>query len=106
MKILVQNGKIVNKKDLELFIEGLPFAWRAGIEKIVVYVSAGDQLLFSFHKKECTFGVHMPSEYSGSNSEVLEEIAVTLQAIQNYGHIPDKLPASQIRGYRRRWHDL
>ena len=106
MKILVQDGEVLNKKILEDFIEGLPFAWKAGIEKIVVYVSAGDQLLCSFHKRECAFGIHVPSEYSGTTSQVLEEVAVTLQAIRNYGHIPDRLSASQIREYQSRWHEL
>lgn len=106
MKLVVQNEEMLTRKDLELFLERLPFAWKAGIDKIVVYVSAGDQLLCSFHKKECTFGIHIPADYSGNTSELFGEVAVTLQAIQNYGHIPDKLLASQIREYLSKWHDL
>lgn len=106
MKLIVQNEEVLTRKGLELFLERLPFAWKAGIDKIVVYGSAGDQVLCSFHKKDCAFGIHIPTDYSGNISDVLGEVAVTLQAIQNYGHIPDKLPTSQIREYRSRWHYL
>jgi hypothetical protein len=106
MKLVVQNEEVLTRKDLELFLERLPFAWKAGIDKIVVFESTGAQVLCSFHKKDCALGIHIPTEYSGSTSEVLREVAVTIQAIQNYGHIPEKLPVSQIREYRSRWQYL
>jgi len=106
MKIVMQHGHVVDRKDIESFVEKAPKAWRKAFQTIIVYTAVKDPFQITYHPKENLLGVHISRKYAGSASEVIEEIAVASQSIEAYGHIPDKLPKQRDSDYRKQWIEI
>jgi len=103
MKIVMQHGHAVRKSEIETFLETAPQAWCKTFDSIVVHTSAKDDFRISFHSKERTLAIHLSEEYAGSSSEIIEEIAIALQAIEAHGHLPDKLARQKQITFRNNW---
>ena len=106
MKLEVNNGVIVSEDDLTTFLGSVPEDWVRDIDAIFVEPAAGNSLVTSFHKPEKKLGIHVPENSAATRDKVLAELACTLQAIQDFGHIPYQVPASQVRKYLQNWADL
>jgi len=106
MKIVVQTGDHVSREDLEYFASKIPSAWRRFFETIVVYGSREKDSKISYHEKEKVLGVHVPSAYKGTSEDLLEEMAISLAALSDMGHVPDRLPTSRVKEYKAMWADI
>jgi len=91
---------------LEYFVSKIPSVWRRFFETIVVYGSREEDSRISYHEKEKLLGVHVPSAYKGTTEDLLEEIAISLAAINDLGHVPGRLPSSRVEEYRAMWADI
>ena len=103
MKIVVQTGEHIGRKEIEYFISKSPSAWKCYFETIVIFGSREEDLRISFNEKEKALGVHTPSSYKGTSSDILEEMAVSLVAIKNIGRLPKKLSPSKRTEYKEQW---
>ncbi len=106
MKIVMQHGHVVDRKDIEFFVEKAPGSWTKAFKSIIVYTAVKEPFEITFHSKEKVLGIHISKEYSGSASEAIEEIAVASQAIKDHGHLPDKLPKQRDMQLRQRWFEI
>ena len=106
LKLEVKNGQIVSEQDMSSFIGSVPKAWIEGIDAIFIEPASGGSLVTSFHSTEKKLGIHVPENSSATRDKVLAELACTLQAIRDFGHIPRQIPASQVRKYLQNWADL
>ena len=106
MKIVVQTGDHVGRAELEYFVSKIPSAWRRLFETIVVYGSREEDSRISYHEKEKQLGVHVPSAYKGTTEDLLEEMAISLAAVNDMGHVPDRLPSSRVKEYKAMWADI
>lgn len=106
MKIVVQTGDHVGREELEYFVSKIPSAWRYFFETIVVYGSREEDSRISYHKKEKVLGVHVPNTYKGTSEDLLEEMAISVAALNDMGHVPDRLPTSRVNEYKAMWADI
>ena len=104
MKIVIQNGNNVGKQDIQRFADEIPSAWRKHFNTVVVYASLEDSLKITHHQKEGVLGIHCPASYKGSSAETLEEVAIHLAALNDIGHIPNKLSPTKRDYYASQWH--
>ena len=81
-------------------------SWSDGIDTVIVFGSKQTNLLTSFNRKRRVLGVHVPIKFTEPKENLLREIAVTVQAIQEFGHIPKTLPVANVKGYLLRWNEL
>ena len=106
MKIVVQQGEVINRKDIESFLKVVPKQWTSAVDGLTIYVSLDEPFQISYYNKEKILGVHISSKYNGKTSEALENIAIALQAINEIGHFPNKLSKSLEKDYRARWNQV
>jgi hypothetical protein len=103
MKIVMQHGHAVSKREIESFLKLAPQSWSKAYDSIVVYSSNNEPPKIRFHPKEKTLGIHISEKSSKNAAEVIEEIAVASQAIQEHGHWPINLARQKDLKYRERW---
>jgi hypothetical protein len=106
MKIVIQDATHIQRDDLENFFESSPVSWSDGIDTVIVFGSKQAKLLISFDRKRRVLGVHVPVGFTEPKENLLREIAVTVQAIQEFGHIPKTPPVASVKGYLLRWNEL
>ena len=106
MKIVMQHGHVVDRKDIEFFVEKAPSAWTKAFRSIIVYTAVKEPFKITYHSKEKVLGIHISRKYSGSASEAIEEIAVASQAIEDHGHLPNKLAKQRDMQFRQRWSEI
>jgi hypothetical protein len=103
MKIVMQHGHVVKRQDIEGFIEQAPNSWCKAFESIIIYTEINKPIRITFHPKEKVLGVHVSRKYDGTAIEVVEEVAVAAQAIEELGHLPNKLAKSKDLQFRQQW---
>ncbi len=106
MKIVIQDSTHIQRDDIENFFESSPMSWSSGIDTVIVFGSKQTKLLTSFNKKSRVLGVHVPFGFTEPKENLLREIAVTVQAINEFGHIPKTLLVANVKGYLLRWDEL
>ncbi len=106
MKIVIQTGEHIGRKELEYFISIIPITWKNYFETIVVYGSREKDLKITYYQKNKALGVHCPSKFQGSSNDILKELAIGLVSIQELDHIPDKLSSSKRNEYINIWEDI
>ncbi len=100
MKIVIQHGYVVKREHIEEFISRAPNSWCKAFETIIVYTEIKEPIRITYHAKERVLGVHLSKKYKGTPSEAIEEIAVASQAIEELGHMPDKLAKSKDKAFQ------
>ncbi len=106
MKIVIRDATHIQRDDIENFFDSSPMSWSDGIDTVIVFGSKQAKLLISFDRKRRVIGVHVPVGFTEPKENLLREIAVTVQAIQEFGHIPTTLPVANVKGYLLRWNEL
>lgn len=106
MKVKIQNGNVLDRNELVDFLKSIPASWTRECEKVVVFESAGAKVVSSFQRNERLFGIHIPKNYSGNTDRVFDEIAITLQAVRDYGHIPQDVPNEKVKEYWQAWKEV
>ncbi len=106
MKIVIHANNVLNHSDIKSFISKIPFSWRKSFNTITVNTAIGDQILMSYHREKEKFGIHIPDNYKGTSTDALVEVAITVQAIKEYGYIPDRIKPSRVKMYQRNWNDV
>ncbi len=103
MKIKFRDSTRLGKRDLVAFVKSLPQSWGTEVDSIVVHASDSSALMSSFHRPKKELGFHIPDDYSGSIDDLLDELAITLQVIRDYGHIPKTISRTAIETYLGDW---
>jgi len=106
MKVKIQNGNVLDRSELIDFLKSVPASWTRECEKVVVFESAGAKVVSSFQRNEKLFGIHIPKRFSGSIDRIFDEVAITLQAVRDYGHIPKDVPNDKVKEYWKAWKEV
>ncbi len=106
MKIIIQQGHVINREDIELFLAKAPKSWSKPFSTFTIYTSVKEHFHISYHPKERVMGIHISNEFKGTNSEAIEEIAIASQAIEEFGHLPDRLSKARETHFRQQWAKL
>jgi hypothetical protein len=106
MKIIIQTGDVVTRKDVEELFKILPKNINSLINTFLVHASIDSNPKYQYHKKEKQFTFHSPQNSSITKQEAITGIAVHIIAALDIGHIPDKLSASKLQHYKTSWTDL
>ena len=104
VKIVVQTGDIFDRPVIDSFLTAMPVRWEKLIDTIVVYGNPDDTLRIEYNGGK-QVSIHSPHNYAGTQQEAIEELAIGLFAVEEMGHIPEKLSNSRRREYRAKWHD-
>jgi hypothetical protein len=103
LKIIVHDNGLLDRKDMEALASEIPaFCWKP-VDVFIAYSISGNQLLMSYHKRKKIFGIHIPDTYAGTRSSLLKELVVTLQAVGDYGVIPNNLTPLKVQKYLQNW---
>ena len=103
MKIIVHDNVLLDRTGMVTLVSEMPaFCWKS-VDVLIAYSTSGNQLLMSYHKRKKIFGIHIPDTYTGTRSSLLKELAVTLQAVGDYGVIPNHLTPLKVQKYLQRW---
>jgi len=106
MKIVIQQGQVINREDIEIFLEKAPKSWSKSFSTFTIYTSVKEPFRISYHPKERVMGIHISKEFKGTNSEAIEKIAIASQAIEEFGHLPEKLSKARETHFRQQWAKL
>ncbi len=106
MKIVIQQGHVINREDIELFLDKAPKAWSKPINSFTIYTSVQEPFRISYHPKDKVMGIHISEKFKGTSSEAIEEIAIASQAIEEFGHLPEKLSKARKTHFRQQWAKL
>ena len=106
MKIIVHDNGFLDRTDMMTLVSEMPaFCWKP-VDVLIAYSTSGNQLLMSYHKRKKIFGIHIPDTYTGPRSSLLKELVVTLQAVGDYGVIPNHLTPLRVQKYLQRWDEF
>ena len=106
MQIVIQQGHVINREDVESFIERAPKPWTKAIRSFIVYTAMKDPFCIKYYAKEQVLGIHISRKFKGTKSEAIEQIAVASQAINELGHLPEKLTKARETHFRQQWAKL
>ena len=106
MKIKIIDNTRIKKKDLVSLVEKAPSSWGFEVGSLVIYPAISSGVVTSFHRSRKELGIRISTDYAGSIDDILCEVAITLQVIQDYGHIPKSVPKERIAHYISAWHLL
>ncbi|MCP4486014.1 MAG: hypothetical protein GY820_01625 [Gammaproteobacteria bacterium] len=106
MQIVIQQGHVINREDIEFFLERAPASWTKAIKSFIVYVAIDEPFCIKYYAKKKVLGIHISKKYRGTTSEAIEEIAVASQAIEELGHLPEKLAKARETYFRQNWIEL
>ena len=101
MDIDVSKNSVLDRSAIETFISVVPSTWCERIDVMKVEPINGSQIVMSYFRKERILGVHIPNTYKGTRIAALEEVAITIQAIAEYGMIPKQLRLRRLIKYKR-----
>ena len=105
MKVVVQTGHLVGRSEIEYFLSRMPAALLRHLDTIVVYASREGSVVVNFSGG--TLGVHCPNVSSDVSAEaVVDEMAVSLLALNDLGHIPERISPSRRERYLARWLEI
>ena len=99
--ISIDENGVLDRMAVESLFSVSPPAWREPIETIMVVPTRGEQLIFSYSKKNKKLGIHTPDNYKGNRETALKDTAIIMQAIADFGQIPGNFDRSQLRVYKR-----
>lgn len=106
MKIVIQRGDVVTRKDIEELFSILHSHVNDKIGTFVVYASNDPHPSYYYNEKERTFGFHSPKSSNISKTDAQSDIAAHLLAALDLGHLPDKLSSSKLNNYMQIWREL
>jgi hypothetical protein len=106
MDIDVSKNSVLDRSAIETFISVAPPTWCERIDVIKVEPFNGGQIVMSYFRKERILGVHIPNEYKGTPLSAVLEVAITIQAISEYGMIPKQLGLRRLLKYKRNCKNL
>ena len=90
---------------MEGLVSEIPVFWWKPVDVLTINPTSGNQLLMSYHRRKKILGMHVPNTYTGTRVHMLKELAVTLQAIGDYGVIPSQLTPRKVQKYLQCWDD-
>ena len=99
--ILIDENGVLDRMAIESLFSVSPPAWREPFNAIMVVPTPGDRLIFSYSRKKKKLGIHAPEDYKGTRETALKDTAIIMQAIADFGQIPEDFDRSQLRVYRR-----
>ena len=103
MKIVIHNNGLLDRSDMEGLVSEIPVFWWKPVDVLTINPTSGNQLLMSYHRGKKILGLHVPNTYTGTRTHVLKELVVTLQAIGDYGVIPNQLTPLKVQKYLQCW---
>lgn len=106
MKVVIQSGKIVSKFEVEKLLELAPKDWVKGISSIVIFESSEEHPSIRYHPASEQFAVFVPNTYPHGAVQMMEFMAVHIQAVNQFGHLPKQLKKSLINEYTEKWSEI
>ena len=103
MKTVVQVGRPLSREQLQKFLAQIPKSWTKGIASVNVLVCLDPDLKVTFHSKEQTLCLHVSEVTKLTEEDLLLELAVAFQLVQDFGHIPSRVPSSRRSAYEDNW---
>ncbi len=103
MKIVIQTGEIVTRQDVDAFIVAISPALRSLVDTVSVLLSLDENIRVTYHAKERTLSLHSPKNGRYTADEAIDALATALLAVDEFGHIPDKISASRLSAYQYEW---
>ena len=103
LNIVLHSESFLGKEDWDWFLKVVPRFLFSEIDRIEVNTTEKTSLLTSYYKPDRTFAVYIPDTFSGSKHLLLKEIAVMVQAIDDYGYIPRAIPLARMHRYLTNW---
>ena len=101
MHIVVNKNSVLDRSAIETFISVVPSTWYKRIDVIMVGPFDGNQIVMSYFRKKKILGIHIPNTYKGTRIAALEVVAITIQAIAEYGVIPNKIKLLRLKKYKQ-----
>lgn len=103
MKIVIQSGQTIKRQDVDAFVAALPASLKEHIDHVNVLVSLNDEIEVSYHAKERTLALHCPKQGQNSPRDAITALAVGLLAVDDFGHIPERISKSRLKAYQDAW---
>ena len=101
MHFVIKENNVLDRETVEKFVSIVPEKWVNRINVIMVDTFDGNQIVMSYFRKKRILGVHIPKTFNGTKSSALEDVAITIQAIAEYGVIPEKISLIRFRKYKQ-----
>ena len=99
--ISIDENGVLDRMAIESLFSVSPPAWREPFESIMVTSTHGERMIFSYSRSTKKLGIHAPENYKGTKETALKDTAIIMQAIADFGKIPEDFKRSQLRAYKR-----
>ena len=100
---MVQTDEVLSRSLIKGFLVNAPSAWSEHFDTLVVDASLEAELRVSYDPHERTLGIHCPKGWSGSTATALDQLAISLLAIEEFGGIPDRISSSKLKEFWEKW---
>lgn len=106
MKIVIQTSEVLDKSLIVGFLAKSPSTWSKKVDTLVVDASIEADLRVSYDPRERTLGIHCPKGWGGSTATALDQLAISLLAIEEFGGMPDRISSSKLQEFWEKWAEI
>ena len=99
--ISIDENGVLDRMAIESLFSVSPPAWREPFESIMVTPTLGEHMIFSYSRTNKKLGIHAPENYKGTKETALKDTAIIMQAIADFGKIPEDIKRSRLKVYKR-----